>query len=106
MKFIVIGISLILVCVSIVSARIGGGDITYEVKHIGNVTFHHDTHVETMGFNCTQCHPFIFETKEKHKKFGMSHRRQGMSCGVCHNGKDAFDLKTNCYVCHIKEVKK
>lgn len=88
-----------------VSARIGGGDITYEVKHIGNVTFHHDTHVETMGFNCTECHPFIFETKEKHKKYQMSHRRQAMSCGVCHNGKDAFDLKTNCYVCHMKEVK-
>jgi len=94
-----------LIFAPVVLARIGGGDITYEVKHIGNVTFHHDTHVETMGFTCTECHPFIFETKEKHKTLRMSHRRQAMSCGHCHNGKQAFDLKTNCYVCHLKEVK-
>lgn len=105
MKPIMAAIILVLVCMSIASARIGGGDIVYEVKHIGNVTYHHDTHVETMGFNCTECHPFIFETKEKHKSLQMSHRRQAVSCGVCHNGKNAFDLKTNCYVCHIKEVK-
>lgn len=105
MKFIMIGLILFLALASVVSARIGGGDITYEVKHVGNVTFSHDTHVETMGFNCTECHPFIFETTEKHKKFTMSHRRRGMSCGVCHDGNVAFDLRTNCYVCHIREVK-
>lgn len=105
MKLITAAIIFALACASIASARIGGGDITYEVKHLGNVYFYHDTHVETMGFNCTECHPLIFETKEKHKKFQMSHRRQAVSCGVCHNGKNAFDLKTNCYVCHIKGVK-
>lgn len=105
MKSVVLGILAVLVMTSIVSARIGGGDIKYKVKHIGDVTYSHETHVETMGFNCTECHPIIFETKEKHKKFQMSHRRQATSCGVCHNGKDAFDLKTNCYVCHIREAK-
>lgn len=105
MKYLWIGIITILLLSSAVSARIGGGDIIYEVKHIGNVTFHHDTHVETMGFNCTECHPFIFETKEKHKSLKMSHKRQAQSCGACHDGKQAFDLKSNCYVCHVKGVK-
>lgn len=106
MKFIAIGVMLLLVCAAAVSARVGGGDIVYEVKHIGNVTFSHETHVETMGFNCTECHPYLFELKEKHKKMQMTHRRKGMSCGTCHEGKKAFDLKTNCYVCHIREVKR
>jgi c(7)-type cytochrome triheme protein len=106
MRFAILGILILLVCASFVYARIGGGEIEYEVKHIGNVYFHHDTHVETMGFNCTECHPFIFETKEKHKSLKMSHKRQAQSCGACHDGKKAFDLKTNCYVCHVREVKK
>lgn len=106
MRFAVIGVLILLVCASLVYARVGGGDIVYEIKHIGNVTFSHETHVETMGFNCTECHPSLFEIKDKHKKMQMSHRRQGMSCGACHEGKKAFDLKSNCYVCHVREVKK
>jgi len=86
-------------------ARVGGGDIVYPVKHIGNVTYSHETHVETMGFTCTECHPFVFESREKHKTLQMSHKRLGQSCGACHNGDRAFDLKSNCYVCHVKEVK-
>ena len=105
MKFLWLGLVAVLLTASIVSARIGGGDITYDVKHIGKVTFHHDTHVETMGFSCTECHPSIFETKEKHKSLKMSHKRQATSCGTCHNGKAAFDLTSNCYVCHVKDTK-
>ncbi|MBF0328421.1 MAG: cytochrome c3 family protein [Nitrospirae bacterium] len=105
MRYLLISVVLALIAASVVSARVGGGDITYEVKHIGNVTFHHDTHVETMGFSCTECHPSIFESREKHKSLRMSHKRQATSCGACHNGKKAFDLSANCYVCHKKEVK-
>lgn len=90
---------------SAAQARVGGGEIVYPVKHIGNVTFSHETHVETMGFSCTECHPFIFESREKHKTLQMSHKRQGQSCGACHNAERAFDLKSNCYVCHAKEVR-
>jgi len=86
-------------------ARVGGGDIVYPVKHIGNATFSHETHVETMGFTCTECHPFIFESREKHKTLQMSHKRQGQACGACHNAERAFDLRSNCYVCHTKEVR-
>jgi c(7)-type cytochrome triheme protein len=28
--------------------------------------------------------------------------RRHKSCGVCHNGKNAFDVRDNCYVCHNK----
>ncbi|MDI6753176.1 MAG: cytochrome c3 family protein [Thermodesulfobacteriota bacterium] len=85
--------------------RIGGGDIKYAVKRVGEVTFSHDTHIEAMGFNCTECHPITFVTKEQHKPAKMIHRRQSQSCGKCHDGKQAFDLRGNCYICHNREVK-
>jgi len=95
----------ILVVSSFALARIGGGDIKYPVKRVGEVTFSHDTHVEAMGFNCTECHPIIFITKEEDKRVKMIHRRQSVSCGTCHDGKQAFDLRSNCYICHNREVK-
>jgi len=85
--------------------RIGGGDIKFEVKRVGDVIFSHDTHVEAMGFSCTECHPITFVTQEQHKKVKMIHRRQSQSCGQCHDGKQAFDLRSNCYICHKREVK-
>ena len=93
-------------------ARVGGGGQTFSSSPIGSdgriylQSEDGDTFVvETMGFNCTECHPSIFEAKEKHKSLQMSHKRQAQSCGACHNGKQAFDLRSNCYVCHIKEGK-
>ncbi len=83
--------------------RIGGGDIKFPVKRVGDVVFSHETHVELIGFSCSQCHPFTFVTKEQHKPVKMIHRRQAQSCGVCHDGKQAFDLRSNCYICHKKE---
>ena len=95
----------ILLIAGIALGRIGGGDIKYPVKRVGEVTFSHDTHVEAMGFNCTECHPIIFVTKEEDKRVKMIHRRQSVSCGTCHEGKQAFDLRSNCYICHNREVK-
>lgn len=105
MKKVGLGLLTILILASVVWARVGGGDIKYPVKRVGEVIFSHDTHVELMGFNCTQCHPITFLTKEQHKTAKMIHRRQSQSCGTCHNGKEAFDLRSNCYICHKREVK-
>jgi c(7)-type cytochrome triheme protein len=98
--------AVMLLAVSIVSARVGGGDIVFESKRIGNVVFSHETHVELMGFNCTECHPATFVTKEQHKKTAVIHKRGSQSCGACHNGKDSFDLRTNCTICHSKKEAK
>lgn len=93
----------VLLAAAAAGAQVGGGDIVFKVKHMGDVTFRHDTHVETMGFPCTQCHPMTFLTTEQHKSFTMSHRRQAASCGLCHDGETAFSLSGNCYVCHHQE---
>ncbi|MFH0786871.1 MAG: cytochrome c3 family protein [Pseudomonadota bacterium] len=105
MKWLGLGILTVFLLSSLTWAKIGGGDIKYEVKRVGSVVFSHDTHVEAMGFNCTECHPLTFVTKDQHKTVKMIHRRQSQSCGACHNGKQAFDLRSNCYICHQREVK-
>ncbi len=104
MKRIGPGILLLLFVASIVSAKVGGGEITFEIKKEGNVIFSHDSHVGSIGLKCTDCHDVFYVTKEKHKHVTMGQMQKGQSCGACHNGKKAFDVKAkaNCNNCHKK----
>lgn len=102
MKVSLLGALIVLLLVSFVSAKIGGGDITFEVKSAGNVIFSHDKHVESAGLKCTGCHDSLYITKEKHKSVKMAQMQKGKSCGLCHNGKKAFAVKANCNNCHKK----
>jgi len=102
MKFFLSGLLAALFLVSSVSAKVGGGDISIEAKGAGNVTFSHDVHVGAAGLKCTDCHASLFVTNEKHKKATMKQMQQGKSCGSCHNGKKAFDVKGDCNRCHKK----
>jgi len=102
MKSTVVGFALVLLVVSTGYAKVGGGDISFEVKGAGNVMFSHDNHVGAVGMKCTECHDSLFVTKEKHKKATMAQMKQGKSCGACHNGKKAFDVKGSCNTCHKK----
>ncbi|MEJ2490849.1 MAG: cytochrome c3 family protein [Desulfuromonadales bacterium] len=36
-------------------------------------------------------------------KITMEEIYAGRLCGVCHNGKRAFDAKSNCARCHVKQ---
>lgn len=101
MRGIGFGILAILFLVAVASAKVGGGDISFEEKMFGNVTFSHDNHVAGIGLKCTDCHASLYITKEKHKKVTMADMKKGQSCGACHNGKGAFDLK-DCKSCHKK----
>lgn len=88
---------------SIVSGRIGGGDISFKPEKARAVIFSHDSHVSEIGLKCTDCHDSLYTTKEKHKRITMADMRKGVSCGACHNGKRAFDVRTNCSNCHKKD---
>jgi len=100
----VVGWLLIAVSVPAISAwaTVGGGDIAFEAKGAGLVRFSHDSHVGAAGLQCMVCHDSLFATKEKHKKATMKQMQQGKSCGSCHNGKKAFDVKGDCSRCHKK----
>lgn len=105
MKRIVgIGLISVLITASVGWAALGGGDIVYKVRHVGDVTFSHDNHITDRGYKCDDCHPAIFpmEKRKDDKKRKMSDMRSKKACGVCHNGKNAFDVGSNCYICHKK----
>jgi c(7)-type cytochrome triheme protein len=91
-KRTVLGIAM-LVMASAAIAKVGGGDILFPVKGAGQVLFSHDAHVGGVGLGCKECHDKLYVTKQKHKKATMADMRQGKSCGSCHNGKRAFDVK-------------
>jgi c(7)-type cytochrome triheme protein len=91
----------VLITASFVYATVGGGDVLFEAKGAGNVTFSHDTHVG-MGKQCIECHDSLYVTKARHKKVSMKEMGKGQSCGACHNGKKAFAVKENCKTCHKK----
>ncbi len=82
--------------------RIGGGDIAFTPNKVKEVNFSHDDHVGSIGLKCTECHDNLYITKEKYKKVTMAQMQKGQSCGACHNGKRAFDVKANCNNCHKK----
>ncbi len=100
-RILILGTVLLLAIVSIAYTVVGGGDIIYRIKYVGDVTFSHDSHVTERGFKCDDCHPAIFPLpRDKEKKRTMAEIRAKKACGVCHNGKNAFDVEGNCYVCH------
>ena len=82
-------------------AKAGGGDVVYEQKKAGKVTFSHDSHAG-MGLKCTDCHDALFGAKGQHKPATMAQMQKGQSCGACHDGKKAFAVKGNCNSCHKK----
>ena len=88
--------------VSLGMAKTGGGDISFSGGSAGQVIFRHDSHGMDGGFNCTDCHDTLYVTKEKDKRVSKAQMQKGKSCGACHNGKKAFDVKSDCGNCHKK----
>ncbi len=93
----------LLVPVSALAQKIGGGDITFNPKGVAPVVFSHDKHVSGKGLKCTGCHYQIFQMeKGSSYKMDMTKMTKGDFCGKCHNGQKSFDVKDqkNCSRCH------
>ncbi len=89
-----------LLAASAVEAKVGGGEVKFSVKGASVVIFDHETHAIKAGLKCTECHYRVFNTKEARKDVTMDQMKKGRSCGACHDGQKAFDVKTNCSRCH------
>ena len=100
-KAIGMGVITVLLATSVLWAKVGGGDIIFRMKGAADAVFSHDGHV-TKGLKCTDCHYVLYATVEKHSKATMAEMQKGRSCGACHNGQKAFDVKANCDRCHKK----
>lgn len=73
-------------------------DINFNLKGVSTATFSHSFH--TQAYGCKDCHTKIFPFKAVVGKATMNDMVNGKSCGVCHNGKDAFASTGDCNKCH------
>ncbi len=80
-----------------------GKTVEFDGKGAGKVTFDGKTHADK-GLKCADCHPATFKMKKGADVMTMKTMNEGKSCGHCHNGTKAFDVKdkANCAKCHKK----
>jgi c(7)-type cytochrome triheme protein len=78
-----------------------GKTVEFDGKGAGKVTFSGDIHKVN---KCNECHPALFKMKKGSGVGTMKEMNEGKSCGTCHNGTKAFDVKdnANCGKCHKK----
>lgn len=69
----------------------------------GVVTFDGAIHQKAAS-SCKDCHKegLFLKMKQGAVKITMKEIYAGNLCGVCHNGKKAFEAKGNCERCHKK----
>ncbi len=74
-------------------------------KPVKGVVFEHKIHTMKMELDCDSCHDEIFEmeagTAQENEDFTMKSIYDGVYCGSCHDGGDAFAANTRCTTCHI-----
>lgn len=80
--------------------RVGGGDITFSPAGASAVIYSHEAHVIKHKQKCGDCHYRLFTTTAQRKDVTMAEMQKGRSCGFCHNGQRAFDVKGACNKCH------
>ena len=73
-------------------------EISFKLKGVTPATFSHAFH--TQAYSCKDCHTKTFPYKTVVGKATMEDMGKGKSCGVCHNGKDAFASTGDCDKCH------
>jgi c(7)-type cytochrome triheme protein len=84
------------------------GDIAYKRKpevqgtdDVPPAVFPHWVH--RMQYKCTACHEEPFKMKAGANEVTMDLIQAGRSCGICHNGKAAFESNFDtCQRCHSK----
>lgn len=80
----------------------GTCDKCHPIKEIkfrdSGAIFSHKFH--TALYRCNNCHDKTFVPKEDNKRNSMADMEKGLSCGLCHNGTEAFTVKDNCQKCH------
>jgi thiosulfate reductase cytochrome b subunit len=73
----------------------GNNALTYRGGAQGRVIFDGRTHA-AKGLVCNNCHAALFATA-KTGLITMSDHGTDKSCFACHNGKQAFDVCTDCH---------
>ncbi len=82
----------------------GGKTLEFNKSPMGTVIFDGTLHKE-QGLKCKECHnkDTFPKMKQGAVEITMDEIYAGKLCGVCHNGKRAFDAQGDCARCHIKK---
>jgi c(7)-type cytochrome triheme protein len=101
MKSIVLILTIILLTASFAIAVPSGRQLEFDKSAMGKVTFDGKLH-NAAAKGCKECHNK--DTFPKMKQGTVSIKMvaiyDGKLCGICHNGKRAFNAKGNCTKCH------
>jgi len=78
--------------------------LEFNKSPMGTVIFDGTLHKE-QGLKCKDCHnkDTFPKMKQGTVEITMAEIYAGKLCGVCHNGKRAFDAQGNCDRCHLKK---
>lgn len=88
----------------IVMAVPSGKLLDFKNSPLGPVQFDGAVHSKAVS-SCKDCHnaDMFPKMKQGTVKITMEQIYAGQLCGACHNGKKAFEAKTNCMRCHSKK---
>jgi c(7)-type cytochrome triheme protein len=81
-----------------------GKTVEFDGKGAGKVVFDGKAHADK-GAKCADCHQSgLFKMKKGADVLTMKDMEAGKTCGACHDGKKAFDVKDKaaCAKCHKK----
>lgn len=100
----IVALAILLVSASIALAVPGKQTLSFSNSPMGVVTFDGTLHKDA-GNKCKDCHNLEMFPKMKQGSvtITMDEIYAGKLCGVCHNGKRAFDAQSNCIKCHVKQ---
>ncbi len=104
MKKLILLIAIVAVCsVTAAVAVPPGKTLDFTKSSMGKVVFSGQVHKDA-GVKCMECHNKDVFPKMKYGtvEIKMDDIYAGKYCGVCHNGKRAFEAKANCNRCHVK----
>lgn len=103
-KLILLIVATLFLSSGVALAVSAGKTIEFSDSPMGVVKFDGTLHKEA-GNKCKDCHnsEMFPNMKQGTVKITMDEIYAGKLCGVCHNGKRAFDAQSNCARCHIKQ---
>jgi len=103
-KLLCLMVVTLLVSSGIALAVPAGKTILFEKSSMGTVNFDGQIHKDA-GVKCNECHnkEMFPKMKQGTVTITMNEIYAGKLCGVCHNGKRAFEAKANCNRCHVKK---
>ena len=102
-KLVVMIVALLFASSGVVLAVPADKTLKFNDSPMGVVMFDGTIHKEA-GVKCKECHngEVFPKMKQGTVKITMDDIYAGKLCGVCHNGKRAFDAQSNCDRCHVK----